>query len=261
MSSLSDTPRLKHPLILAHGLLGSDYYGLFGIKIACYFRQIPQRFEQAGNRVMVTRVPATGSIRERAKVLKKQIRSRFADEPVHVIAHSMGGLDARYMISSLNMGEKVISLTTLGTPHRGAFLADFLQPRFRKYGVFSWLHLLGIGTEAANDLRRESCAEFNERNPDHESVRYFSVAGRKDVSRMELLLRVTGRIIEKHAGDNDGLVSVASAGWGERQTIWPCDHLDMVGWSTPCERASRYYCDIRPYYDNILRNLADIECG
>ena len=45
---------------------------------------------------------------------------------VHIIAHSMGGLDARHMIVDLGMADKVASLTTIGTPHRGTILADHL---------------------------------------------------------------------------------------------------------------------------------------
>ena len=43
---------------------------------------------------------------------------------VHIIAHSMGGLDSRRMIVDLGMADKVASLTTIGTPHRGTILAD-----------------------------------------------------------------------------------------------------------------------------------------
>lgn len=45
------------------------------------------------------------------------------DSKVNVIAHSMGGLDARYLISAL--GEtRVASLTTISTPHAGSRVAN-----------------------------------------------------------------------------------------------------------------------------------------
>src|SRR5262249_5187529 len=46
-------------------------------------------------------------------------RTALAARAVHVFAHSMGGLDARYMISRLGMAKRVLSLTTIATPHRG----------------------------------------------------------------------------------------------------------------------------------------------
>src|SRR5207249_8887306 len=43
---------------------------------------------------------------------------------VNIVAHSMGGLDARYAISQLGLGGRVASLITIGTPHLGTPLAD-----------------------------------------------------------------------------------------------------------------------------------------
>ena len=38
-------------------------------------------------------------------------------------------------------------------------------------------------------------------------------------------------------GDNDGLVSLDSAAWGDVQGVLPADHLDLVGWSDPLATA------------------------
>jgi len=51
--------------------------------------------------VIITSVPASGSIEERAAELGRQIREKAHGKSVNIIAHSMGGLDARYMISRL----------------------------------------------------------------------------------------------------------------------------------------------------------------
>lgn len=46
---------------------------------------------------------------------------------LNIIAHSMGGLDARYYaISWLGLAERVASLTTIGIPHLGTPLADLM---------------------------------------------------------------------------------------------------------------------------------------
>jgi triacylglycerol lipase len=43
-------------------------------------------------------------------------------------------------------------------------------------------------------------------------------------------LRLPYRIIkERTKEDNDGLVSLSSATWGEGPEIWPADHADEVG--------------------------------
>jgi len=47
-------------------------------------------------------------------------------EKINIIAHSKGGLDSKYMIRELDMADKVASLTTLCTPHRGSAIATHL---------------------------------------------------------------------------------------------------------------------------------------
>ena len=48
--------------------------------------------------------------------------------PFHIIGHSMGGLDARYLASILNVGPRhkfdIRSITTLSSPHRGSLIAN-----------------------------------------------------------------------------------------------------------------------------------------
>ena len=52
--------------------------------------------------------------------------------PVHLIGHSLGGLDSRFLISKLGMADRVLSLTTIGTPHHGTPLADIVVRALRK---------------------------------------------------------------------------------------------------------------------------------
>ncbi|HKA91283.1 MAG TPA: alpha/beta fold hydrolase [Haliangiales bacterium] len=57
-----------------------------------------------------------GRIADAARGLRDRARELG---PVHVIAHSMGGLLARYWLQMLGGLEGAVSLTTLSTPHRG----------------------------------------------------------------------------------------------------------------------------------------------
>jgi IPT/TIG domain-containing protein/ASPM-SPD-2-Hydin domain-containing protein len=55
------------------------------------------------------------------------IVSRLGVDSIHLVAHSKGGLDAREWLgkfSGFQPGFRVLSLTTLSTPHRGSALAD-----------------------------------------------------------------------------------------------------------------------------------------
>ena len=108
-------PKLDAPILLAHGMLGLAQALVKGLRLADYFRGIPAWLRTAGNKVLTPEVPGIGAITRRAKVLKVALE-QWTSEPVHVIAHSQGGLDARHMISHLGMAGRVRSLTTIGTP-------------------------------------------------------------------------------------------------------------------------------------------------
>ena len=72
---------------------------------------------------------AWGTVEQNAADIRRRVLSILAEtgsEKVNIIAHSKGGLDARYMISCLGMGAQVASLTTVSTPHRGSQVIDRL---------------------------------------------------------------------------------------------------------------------------------------
>lgn len=91
----------KHPIVLAHGLMGFDELRLVGKLLpgVQYWRGITEAMRLNNIEVITTAVPTTGSIEERAHVLHEQIKTKAAGKDVNIIAHSMGGLDARYLIS------------------------------------------------------------------------------------------------------------------------------------------------------------------
>ncbi len=188
--------------------------------------------------------------------LKAFIERESPHEPVHLVAHSMGGLDARYMISCLGMAERVLTLTTLGTPHRGSSFADWGITRLERI-VKPVFHFLGVPTEAFYDLTTTRCRHFNDQVRDAPGVRYFSVAGRHDGSLASAEFLLPYRIILGSEGANDGMVSVASATYGERLDIWDGDHLSLVNLDSPLGRYRRTWRDPAARYGSLLRRLAD----
>jgi triacylglycerol lipase len=206
--------------------------------------------------VLVPVLAPTGSVAERAAELKDFLDAGAPGEMVHIIAHSMGGLDARHAISRLGMGDRVLSLTTLGTPHRGTAFADWgtkhLGPAVRPF-----LELFGIPAQAFYDLTRESCARFNDETPDDGRVRYFSVAGRFEPDWLTPEWMLPHGIIYEAEGPNDGLVSVASATWGERCDVWEGDHASLVNWPNPVAQLRGRWRDRVPDYLDLVGRLAD----
>ncbi|HUM14219.1 MAG TPA: hypothetical protein VL086_00890 [Candidatus Nitrosotalea sp.] len=219
-----------------------------------YFRGARAEFPGA----CFPRVPLTGSIDTRARVLADEImRFRFPDPggPIHIVAHSMGGLDARYLLrrNLSGLAGRIASLSTIGSPHRGSPIADFIvgpEPdrrmmRRRLYnGLRRVVGVLGLRTGALDNLTTGYARRFNDEYPDIGDVACYCYAGS---GAQSFLLRVTfayirdvGRTPEER--DNDGLVSVASASWRPlAEPPWPVDHLGEVGHSLmPPRFASRF---------------------
>src|SRR6202163_260619 len=107
---------------------------------------------------------------QRAGVLADAIQQRYPEGAIHIIAHSMGGLDSRTLIArnlhGLSVPGRIASLTTLSTPHRGSPVADLLagprpdDPRRLVYdGLSQALGLLGVDIGALADLTTEGAAK------------------------------------------------------------------------------------------------------
>ncbi|GAA6059062.1 hypothetical protein JCM10212_002033 [Sporobolomyces blumeae] len=229
----------KLPLVFCHGLFGFDHLGPASIKPLqfSYWVGVAEALEAMGVEVLIGRVPASASIEERAKVLCEMIGDKFEGREVNLIGHSMGGLDARFLISRLKPTKfKVRSVTTISTPHRGSSFADYLLEDL--VGVERVPALLGVmkgfgvpgGGKAFDDLTTTKMARFNDETPDDPSVRYFSY-GAEFTPSWSNAFRIPWGVVYEREGPNDGLVSVDSAKWGEYQaTLHNVNHLDLVGW-------------------------------
>ena len=252
------------PIILAHGIVPFDalYRPLLQVGLRRFLRQpdkydyfsgIAGHLENHGYTVFAPRVPFAAQVHKRALVLKRRIEvileSTGADR-VHIIAHSMGGLDARHMIVDFDMADHVATLTTIGTPHRGTTFADFGLAKVN--WLIGFTGAFGLNLEGFRDLSTEATTAFNERALDTESqnpVRYATYAAHQGYARIFTPLKPPWKYIARREGDNDGLVSVTSAAWTDRlgsKTVRqeafpvPADHLNELAWWEPCElRAPR----------------------
>jgi triacylglycerol lipase len=225
-------PPPRAPIVLVHGLLGFDRVKVGPLTLLRYFPGIEETLIAAGHRVAVPSLSKTRGVAHRAAELKRFIRERFPDDKVHVIAHSMGGLDARYMISRLGADDRVLSLTTIGTPHRGSAFADWGIRRLGR-SVKPFLNFCGVPTDAFDDLTTEACARFNEETPDAPGVRYYSVAGACPRELLPRLSLWSADLVTEEGGANDGIVSVASATYGEGVEEWDGDHMNLVNRPNP----------------------------
>jgi triacylglycerol lipase len=243
-------PRLNAPIVLAHGLFGFHKIGVGPLTLAKYFRGVPEFLEAAGNRVMVSQVPPIAGIERRSRVLGRRIRAAFGGEPVHLIAHSMGGLDARALLASEGDSGLILSLTTIATPHLGSALADFAKIGFGR--VYRLLAAFKVDHSGFLDLTRRSARAFHRRNPAPKGVPCFSVAGDPDAEEVCRPLRRLHAALSELEGPNDGLVSAESANaFGEPMPTWRADHLRQMGWFAP-----RGGLSVLSLYIDLMANLA-----
>lgn len=216
--------------MLHHGLLGFDRFRIGPVSYNNW-KGIDAAISGLGCDVYTTRVHPTASVALRAVQLARQIRSiRLVDgQRLVLVAHSMGGLDARYAVTRLGLCDVVAAVMTVCTPHRGSSYADYCALRLgRDMQLYRLLARLGLDVSAAMDLTRETCSKFNGDVPDAAGVEYFSVAGAPTKWAVMPMLKPAFRLISEAEGPNDGLVSVASGKWGTYLTDWGADHFMCI---------------------------------
>jgi triacylglycerol lipase len=249
-------PRLQAPIVLAHGLFGFDQIALGRLTLATYFRGIPEWLRSGGNRVLVTKVPPIAGIAARARRLGEQISAAFPDEPVHLIGHSMGGLDARLLVSDPDWSRRVLSLTTIGTPHLGSSIADFAQLRAGR--IYRLLTRMGINHRGFLDVTRRNAREFHATVVAPKGLPCFSIAGNPTAADVCWPLHRFHAALCELEGPNDGLVSVESAlAFGTSLPEWPVDHLRQMNWLVSEAEASGTAVPVE-YYQQAIANLAGL---
>ncbi len=167
----------KYPIVLAHGFNASPK-SMWGFN-----PDLIEALKDDGHQVYVTQVSPFNSVAKRAEDLKvgiDEILRCSGSDKVNIIAHSMGGLDARYLISRLYYANHVASLTTISTPHRGTYIADYMLPILHKSpdnALSTFTNFIGAKYDACSkddcdviaalkDMSEENIDAFNKATPD-----------------------------------------------------------------------------------------------
>lgn len=254
----------KYPFVLAHGIARPDYLidslfrtlnlSLYDFSFVsdrfAYFKGIASHLKKHDVEVYHSRVSFAAGVDVRAKDLKKEITrilEKSHAEKVHIIAHSMGGLDARHMIVKEGMADKVASLTTIGTPHLGTSVADSALAQGIDNIIARFKYILNL--EGIKSVTVKACKEFNEFARDFEAgndVVYQTYSSWQEEKAVFLPFQISWKTVRNNEGPNDGLVSVTSQNWvkkiiskngkGKIKKIihheFPilADHMDQIGW-------------------------------
>ena len=146
MSSAEPEPtgytETKHPIMLVQGILAFD--SIAGVE---YWYKIPEKLESEGAKVYTAHINAFNNSIDRGEQLIKELDNIRAVNPgiekFNLVAHSQGGLTSRYVMNV--RPDLVASVTTMGSPHQGAPIADVLN------NVFPEDTLLGTAYEVVVD--------------------------------------------------------------------------------------------------------------
>ncbi|RZT42670.1 esterase/lipase family protein [Cupriavidus agavae] len=264
-SAQSTYARTQHPIILVHGGLGtSQYLGLVN-----YFYGIPEDLAQNGAEVYVVQVGSVngeGPDRRGGQLVQWMQDFMVVNGPTqfNLIGHSMGGLSSRYAASVLP--NNVVSVTTIGTPHKGMELFDLAgeQPPAVLALLTIVFNLIGYAIDltsgqplppdalaAQQQLSTAGSAEYNTAYPSaglpasctgptgevdvrngQRQLLYSwmgDAAGTNVLDPSDLVFIPVGALIEsRNGGSHDGFVSVCSARFGKELGIYDWNHFDEV---------------------------------
>ncbi|MCI1966933.1 MAG: triacylglycerol lipase [Oscillospiraceae bacterium] len=258
--------KTNYPILLVHGIFWRDWQ-LFN-----YWGRIPKELIRNGATIYYGHQQSAAPIKAVAGELKSQILNILGQEKcekVNIIAHSKGGLDARYMISCLGMEDCVASLTTVCTPHRGSVLLDRILKRlpdsafhaiakryntiYRKLGDTKPDFYAGI-----RDLTTKQCAQLNQTAVNKEKVFYQSIASQMSSFFSAGFPLNVGYAILRHAeGKNDGFVSRKSAQWGNYLGCFSTEHRRGISHGDMIDlmRENIRGFDVCECYVNLVKDL------
>ena len=247
---------------MAHGIAAKD------ARIMNAFGKIGNELSNAGYSVHIADTDGFGTIESNAEQLKSFIDRVLVEtgaEKVNIIAHSKGGLDSKYMITELGMEDKVASLTTLCTPHKGSIIASWIWklPMWIKRCIAFFINTFyKVVFQDKHPDAITACEQLRERNESEETLRFSykvycqsystSIEKMRDCFVMALPMK-----IQKHFEhpDNDGLVSVESTKFGNyrgRCLDIPVSHVQIIDLFSKKSQKEKIY----EFYKSVCEELA-----
>ncbi len=255
----------RYPIILVHGII------LKQMRMLNAFGQIGEELKKDGHAVYVADIDGFGSIESNAEQLKRYVNTVLEKEnaeKVNIIAHSKGGLDTKYMITHLDMEDKIASLTTLCTPHNGSIIASKLWDLPKPIKRFIAFFLDGFYRIVCHDEHPDclrACEQLRQADTSMDTLNfsykvycqsYSTVMDKaKDCFIMALPLKIHHHY-ENYT--NDGMVSEDSAKFGNyrgRCLDIPISHSQIVDFFAKKSQKEQIYT----FYKRLASELEEME--
>ena len=253
----------KYPIVLAHGVAIREG------RIWKAFGRIGKILREAGYVVYTANTDGFGTIENNAEQLKAQIEEILNKEgvdKVNIVAHSKGGLDAKYMMNQLDMASSVASLTTLCTPHKGSRMATWIysKPRWITKFIAFWLNFWYRIWGDKHPDALTVCKQLQLNTDDEQTalkvpdgVYCQSYSSKMQRSRDDYLMSVP-HCLARHWGETetDGLVTTESAKFAEYRgdcMEGSFSHTELVDLSMIKKKRMKVYA----FYLTLCQDLAE----
>lgn len=254
----------KYPIVLVHGIAAKQ------LRIMNAFGKIGDELEKEGYKVYIADTDGFGSIEKNAEQLKKYINRVLQDEgvdKVNIIAHSKGGLDSRHMIQHLGMEDRVASLTTLCTPHKGSIIAskiwDLPMPLKKLIAFFiDMFYCLFLHDKHPDSMR--ACEQLRAIDEAEETIQFSykvycqsystGISSMKDCFIMGLPMKMHHRY---EIMENDGVVAEESTKFGNyrgRCLDIPISHVQIIDLFSKKSQKDKIYA----FYKQVCSELSEM---
>lgn len=232
---------LRYPVLLCHG---------FGA-LASLFNPSPLHetamiLRSHGIKAFAPNIVPYATIEIRAaawgKIIAKLLES-IPEKKIHIVAHSMAGLDIRYALHRLQFHDHVASFITFSSPHHGSPLADLAleTPELLRKPFIKLTDFLGtktypsINSDARGALHQLSpdyvINTFNKECPPVDKTPLFSITsscGLGTDTPIGTALHSFNKYIYEKEGENDGFVSRNSSAFGEVLFHTDLSHYEQI---------------------------------
>jgi pimeloyl-ACP methyl ester carboxylesterase len=201
---------LSFPVYFVHGLL-------IWVDVYLKHSKWPEHAKKRAVEMYFHERPHGMTMRQRVDLIAESLeRELLKHKRIHLVGHSAGGADIRLLVHLYpEIAKRIISITTIGTPHRGTPIADMVVAGLPKCPPMKDLVGIENARQVVSEMTTTYMRNFNAQVKDVEGIEYFSFPYYIDSIWKSPFSYKTWKCL-RDAGFpyNDGTVPLESQIWG-----------------------------------------------